>query len=158
MIFQFKSSCVAERSSFIFLSGRYWIFRSIVSKHVNSPSFFPKYIYICIGITKRRETRETRESTKRVGCTQLCRKNNGSFNYRIDCLEFLSPSAILPFHSFFLFAPFVFFNIFFFSICLSILQNKVARDSSYTRSERIASSERIFDMHRSKRTWIYTYA
>lgn len=51
--------------------------------------------------------------------------------------------------SFFPPAPFVFFFFFrYFSICLSILQNKVAHDSSYTHAERIAS---FSDMYSSKR-------
>lgn len=40
-----------------------------------------------------------------VGCYAgelSARKNNGSFNYRIDCAKFLSPAAILPFDPFFL--------------------------------------------------------
>lgn len=66
-------------------------------------------MYMYMAALRNAEKQENRR--KEFGCTQLCRKNNGSFNYRIDCLEFLSPGAILPFHPFF--RPPLFFFLFF---------------------------------------------
>lgn len=143
----FNLNCrVADHSSFIFLSGRWRFFSEYNFKNINQKSIHI-YIHICIcciyvysGVTKRRETRETRESTKRVGCTQFCRKNNGSFNYRIDCLEFLLPGAILPFHPFFLSASLCFLFLFFFVILVSVNFTKQSSARLYTRApERIAS-------------------
>lgn len=75
-------------------------------------------------ITKRRETRarahgKQENQRKKVWLyAQLWRKNNGSFNYRIDCLKFLSTGYLRPFvRSFFLSAHPLFFFIISVSVC-----------------------------------------
>lgn len=121
-IFQFKSLC---RRTFIV----HFSFRKVLNfpQHSFKNIDLKKYIS-CTTVLRNAEERRKQENRRRELVIRsslslsLCRKNNGSFNYRIDCLEFLSPGAILPFHPFFPSAPCFFFR--YFSICLPIYKTK----------------------------------